>query len=92
MINQLIKLTFFLIPLLFILGAWFYYSFQKLKRLENEKLESLYAKINAEENIAMTLKNTPKETAFLMATTQNKLQNIKVAFFNINFSLNEIFN
>lgn len=91
MITQIIKVTYYLLPLILILGFYFYVSYQKLKKLEIDRLQFLYAEIASEKNIKHQLKNTPKEVKKISATTQHKLYKIKVAVFNIDFSVSEIF-
>ena len=90
MITQLTQISYFLLPLLFILGCYCYRSFQKLKKSEAVKLQLLSAEISSEKKVAYQLKNIPKEVQKLNNVTQNKILEIKVGVFNLDFSLNEI--
>lgn len=91
MIDQITKISYFLLPLLFILGGYCYASFQKLKRVEVKKTQLLYAEILSEKEVAHQLKNAPKKVEKFNNATQTKLLKIRVAVFNIDFSFNEIF-
>lgn len=90
MIAQITKISYFLIPFLIILGSSFYYSFQKLKEVETKKIKLLYAEISSEKKVAFQLENVPKVVEKINNATQNKLLKIKVAIFNVDFTLNEI--
>ena len=92
MTAQITNATYYLVPLIFILGGYFYVSFQKLKKIETEKLQLLYTEILFEKDIAYQFKNKSKKTNSLNNSIEQKLLKIKLALFNIDFSLNEIFN
>lgn len=91
MIVQITKISYFLVPLLFILGLYFNYSFQKIKEVETKKLQFLFDEIKIEKNVSHQLKNVPKEAEKLNKSTQNKILKIKINIFNTCFSLSEIF-
>ena len=92
MTAQITNVIYYLVPLIFILGGYFYVSFQKLKKIETERLQLLNSKILLEEQMAYQFKNVSKSTNILNNSIEQKLLKIKVAIFNIDFSLNEIFN
>lgn len=75
-----------------ILGSYFYYSFQKLKKVETKRLQLLYAEILLEKEVMQHFKKESKKTAGLNNSIEQKLLKIKVSIFNIDFSLSEIFN
>ncbi|MFY9241617.1 MAG: hypothetical protein WAO74_01170 [Polaribacter sp.] len=90
MITQITKTAYFIIPLLFILGVYFYYTFKKFKEVDSKKLALLYAEIALEKRIALELQDAPKIIEKLEYSFHNKLQKIKVAVLDVNFSLKEI--
>lgn len=89
---QILKISYFLIPVLVLFGMCFYVSFQKLKKNENKRLQHLYTEILLEEEMAHQFKNVSKRTSILNNSFEQKILKIKVAIINIDFSLNEIFN
>jgi preprotein translocase subunit YajC len=88
--NQLTQISIFCFLLLIIIIIHFYFSFQKLKTNENKRLNTLSSQIISEKNIATKLINISSEIATLDNFTQKKILNIKVAIFNIDFTLKEI--
>lgn len=88
---ETLKISYYLIPILVILVGYFYYSFQKLRKVETERLQFLYAEILLEKEIAHQFKNVPKKVNRLNNSIEQKISKIKVAIFNIDFSLSEIF-
>lgn len=90
MTTQITQIAYFLFPLLFILGGYYYRSFQNLKSSESRKTALLLAEISSEKEVAYQLKSVSKETQKLNNATQEKLLKIKVGVFNIDFSLGEI--
>lgn len=91
MIPLLIYFSYYLVPIIFILGCYFYFSYQKLKEVEVKKLQFLQAEISSEKKVAHQLKNVPKEVEKLNNTTKIKLLKIKIDIFNTNFTLSELF-
>lgn len=88
---QITKLVSFLIPFTIILISYFYFSFLTTRKSESEKLKALSTEINLEKNIKIQLKNISKELEELNKHTQNKLLQIKIGIFNIDFTLSEMF-
>ena len=89
---QILKISYYLIPILVILGSYYYYSFQKMKKVKTERLQLLYAEILLEKEVMQHFKKESKKTAGLNNSIEQKLLKIKVSIFNIDFSLSEIFN
>lgn len=89
---ETLKISYYLIPILVILGSYFYYSFQKLKIAETEKMQLLYEEISHEKEVAHQYKNESKEINRLRISIQQKISTIKVAIINMDFSFSEIFN
>jgi len=89
---ETLKISYYLIPILVILVGYFYYSFQKLRKVETERLQLLYAEILLEKEVAHQFKNVPKKGNKLNNPIEQKISKIKVAIFNIDFNLSEIFN
>lgn len=89
---ETLKISYYLIPILVILVGYFYYSFQKLRKVETERLQFLFAEILLEKEVAHQFKNVPKKVNKLNNSIEQKISKIKVAIFNIDFSLSEIFN
>lgn len=79
------------VSLIIVIIIWFFYvSYQKLKRLENEKLNLLYLTLASEKKKANQLKNVSKKVEKIEVSTQRKILKINVAIFNLEFSLKEI--
>jgi hypothetical protein len=91
LIAQITQISYFLLPLLFILGCYFYSSLRRLKEAETKKLNLLYAEITSEKEVAHQLNKTPKEIEKINNSIHNKLLKIKVDVFNLDYSLTEIF-
>ena len=89
---QTLKVSYYLIPILVILGSYFYVSFQKLRKLKIDRLQLLYTEISHEKEIAHQFKNVPKSINTLNNSIHQKILKIKVVIINIDFSLSEIFN
>ncbi|MGY8909306.1 MAG: hypothetical protein ACKVIG_05495 [Flavobacteriales bacterium] len=89
---QILKISYYLIPVLVLFGMCFYISFQKLKKNENERIQHLYTEILLEEQMAHQFKIVSERTNILNNSIEQKLLKIKVSIFNIDFSLSEIFN
>ncbi len=82
----------FLLLLKVVLIIYFVINHQKLKAVETNRLNLLYAEYKAEKNKAIKLKKTPKQIQLLKKNTHQKILKIKIDVVNIRFTLNEIFN
>ncbi len=87
---QITKIGYFLLAITILLMGYFYFSFQKIKKAELERLKILSNEIDTEKNIEYQLKDTSKKIQRLNKSTQFKLLQIKIDIFNINFTLSEI--
>lgn len=85
------EITYFLCPLLFVLVAYFYYNFLKLKKYSSTQIEVLSEEISVENKVANQLKNNSKKIAQLNLDTHLKCFKIKVHIINISFTLKELF-
>ena len=90
--NQIIKVTYYLVPLMLILGGYFYVSYKKLRKLETDKLQLLYAEISSEKELEYQFNSAFEAVEKSKISTKNKFLKIKTALFNIEFTLSEIFN
>ena len=90
MIAQITKISYFLLPLLFILGVYCYTSFQKLKKAEAIKLQLLYIELDSEKVLSEKLKLTSKKVKKRDSTLYQKLLKIKIGIFNVDFTLSEL--
>lgn len=63
---------------------------QKIIRLENHKLDVIYAELTSEKKLFIALQHSSEEIKKIENKTHYQLQKIKVDLLNIDFTLKEI--
>lgn len=90
-IENMYLIPFILVPLILSILYWFSKTYQEFKIEESKKIHLIYLELTSEKNIEHQLKETSLEIEKLENSIKNKLLIIKVAVFNIDFTLKEIF-
>lgn len=86
--NPIILLSIVITTALLI--TYFSFSYQKLKKAEIIRLQSLFSEIEAEKNNSQNLKNTSAQIDALERKTNLFFRTINVEIFNIDFSYKEL--
>ncbi len=74
------------------LSVWFRITYNKLKKIEQKKIELFHKEIQQENKQFYLLKDKSKKVELIQESILKKIKTIKVSLINIHFSLDEILN
>ncbi|MBU3010250.1 hypothetical protein KO506_02435 [Polaribacter vadi] len=75
-----------------LLSVWFRITYNKLKKIEQKKIELFHKEIQQENKQFNLLKDKSKKVELIEESILKKIKIIKVSLINIHFSLDEILN
>lgn len=75
-----------------LLSVWFRITYNKLKKIEQKKIELFHKAIQQENKQFYLLKDKSKKVELIEESILKKIKTIKVSLINIHFSMDEILN